>query len=425
MAGTVSIYFDAKDYELLTMVNRFLERDASVPQEDDQHFFHAALHPHGIKELAMSQEIRVAYAVINLLDTLDSGQVQDRIEALRALHTEVLAAPASSFRNNTGRVLIQIMKSLVRAHGDPAAQLRLAHDFRSAATGKRRIVRQMLRRYFLLEMPEAWNQIAFDNHVHDANTKGRKSPTQLIMDAWIKGLRKLDVVYYNFVEPQAVTELLQAADIMGIRVRIGVEFQARFRCRFVQFTWQPRGFTDWRAMLAFFQEKPTQHLMRMGRAASLYHHEYIMRLLGQYNSRLRFEIGRMYNVELTEIPEEEILSFVGIGQTSRTHLSELIFRRVRSAFAARMEELRARYAGGGEAEWREIEEQVARVNELSQERINAEWLCKAKNPMVPLATDREEQDKLQEIMRLSPVTLIDWLTSIRSLCHITLNLCSL
>ena len=33
---------------------------------------------------------------------------------------------------------------------------------------------------------EDWNQIAFDDHVHDVNTKGRKSSTHLIMDAWIK-----------------------------------------------------------------------------------------------------------------------------------------------------------------------------------------------------------------------------------------------
>jgi len=30
---------------------------------------------------------------------------------------------------------------------------------------------------------EEWNQISFDDHVHDANTKGRKSSTHLIMDA--------------------------------------------------------------------------------------------------------------------------------------------------------------------------------------------------------------------------------------------------
>ena len=421
--GTISpIYFDSKDHELLAVVNRFRERDSRVLSEQDSNYFHTALHPHGIKELTMSQEIRVAYAVINLLDTLDTGQVQDRIDALRALYTEVLSASTSSFRFNTGRVLIQIMKSLIRAQGDTQTQLRLAHDFRRAATGNRRIVRHMLRRYWLLEMPEEWNQVAFDNHVHDANTKGRKSPTQLIMDAWIKGLRKLDVLYYNYVEPTAVSELLQAADIMGIKVRVGVEFQARFRDRFVQFTWQPRGFADWREMLAFFQEKPTQHLMRMGREASLYHHEYVMRLLEQYNLRLRHELGLEYGVQLSEIPEREILSFVGIGQTSRTHLAELIFRRILAAFDEQMPHLEADYAQADAEGRRRIEERLDKINALSTEGINAEWLDKRKTPSVPVATDPEEQDKLPEIMRLLPMTLIDWLTSIRSPCHITLNL---
>jgi len=425
MVRRSSIFFDAKDYELLTMVNRFKGCDSRIPQKEGHTFFHSALHPHGIKELTMSQEIRVAYAVINLLDTLDTGQAQDRINALRALHTEVLSAPSSSFRYNTGRVLIQIMKSLIRAHGRPEIQLQLAHDFRKAATGQRRVIRRMLKRYYLLEMPETWNQIAFDNHVHDANTKGRKSPTHLIMDAWIKGLRMLDVVYYNFVEPVAVSELLQAAEIMGIEVRIGVEFQARFRDRFVQFIWQPHGFTDWRAMLAFFQEKPTQHLMRMGREASLYHHTYVYKLLEQYNTRLRYEIGVEYGVRLTEIPEQEVLSFVGIGQTSRTHLAELIYRRLITAFEETMPERRARYVQASAEEKHEISALLRRVNALSPERLNAKWLDKVQNPIVSLPTDPEEQDKLPEIMRLLPMTLIDWLTSIRTPCHITLNLSTL
>ncbi len=142
MGGTGRLYFDAKDHELLAMVNKFLAHGAGGEQ-DDTMFLHPALHPHGIKELALSREIRIAYAVINLLDTFDTGHAQDRIQALRSLHEEVLASDGS-FRNNTGRVLIQIMKDLVRAHGNPDAQLRLAHDFRSAATGKQRGGRRML-----------------------------------------------------------------------------------------------------------------------------------------------------------------------------------------------------------------------------------------------------------------------------------------
>ncbi len=425
MSGNSSLYFDAKDHELLMVVNRFFDRDNRVPEEEKQSFFHSSLHPHGIKELAMSQEIRVAYSVLNLLDTLEAGQLQDRIMALRALHKEVLSSASVSFRYNTGRVLIQIMKSLIRARGNIEEQLRLAHDFRAAASGKRRIIRKLLDRYFLLEMPEQWNQIAFDNHVHDANTKGRKSPTQLIMDAWIKGLRKLDVVYYNFVELNVVSELLQAADIVGISVRIGIEFQALFRDRFVQFIWQPRGFRDWREMLDFFQEKPTQHLMRMGREASLYHHEYVMRLLDNYNKRLRFEMEREYQVSLSEIPQEEILSFVGIGQTSRTHLAELIYRRICASFAEKMENLRQLHAAGELGERKRIAALMEKLNALTPEVVTIQWLSNVKNPDLLLPRRQEDMHRLPEVMRLLPVTLIDWLCSIRVSSHITLNLCSL
>lgn len=64
----------------------------------------------------------------------------------------------------------------------------------------------MLARYHLPEMPEEWNQLAFDDHVYDANTLGRKSPTHLIMDAWIKGLRSLTVAYEYWVQPEAARE---------------------------------------------------------------------------------------------------------------------------------------------------------------------------------------------------------------------------
>jgi hypothetical protein len=194
------------------------------------------------------------------LESLDTGQVQDRLEALESLHHEVMAG-SSSFCHNTGRVLIQIMKELVRAYGNLEAQLILAHDFRAAATGNRFVVRRMLSQHHLLEMPEEWNQLAFDNHVHDAHTKGRKSPSHLIMDAWIKGLRKLNVIYYNFVEETAVTELLRAADIMNIKIRVGVEYLVSFHNRTIQLVWQPRGFSDWPEMLSFFKSNICQNLM--------------------------------------------------------------------------------------------------------------------------------------------------------------------
>ena len=416
-----AIFYDAEDHALLGVVNRFLERDRYADHGAIRKDFYAALHPHGIKELAESKEIRVAYAVVNLLDSLESGgAVEERLNALQNLHDEVLYTASGDFRYNTGRVLIQIMKTLIRAHGNYDEQLKAAHDFRRAASGRRRLVRAMLRRHHLVEMPEEWNQPAFDNHVHDANTKGRKSPTHLIMDAWVKGIRELNVVYYNFVEPAAVEELLRAAAIMGTKVRVGVEFQARFRGRHVQIIWEPRGFADHREMLSFLDEKPTRHLMRMGREASLHHHRYVLRLLTRYNENFRYDIGREYGVELGPIPEEEILSLVGIGQTSRVHLAELIARSVRRNFAVVFEDMRSRLPDASPEEQARMQERLDRINTLTPDDILDTWLLPENNPDIPLP-HMEQDGHVPEILRLLPTTLVDWLSSIRTPSHITLN----
>ena len=159
---TDRIFFDKQDRDILVLVNRILEAP-NVPSRDN--LFNPELHPHGIKELVTSPASRMAYAVINLLRNLEVGGSRDRLLALQTLYDEVLTSAHSALRRNTARALMQIMKDMVRAHGDETRQLMLAHDFRSTALGTPRVVRRMLARYHLPEMPEAWNQLAFDDHV--------------------------------------------------------------------------------------------------------------------------------------------------------------------------------------------------------------------------------------------------------------------
>ena len=198
--------FDRKDYELIRLVNEVLQ----APRVARKLYF-PYFHPNGIKEMVETRGLRSAFAVAQLLSSLEIGGVEDRLNALRSLRLEVIDAAQGPMPKNTARVLLQIMKELVRAFGDQRRQLELAHDFRMTASGKPRLIRRELKRHHLLEMPEEWNQIAFDDHVHDANTKGRKTPTHLIMDAWIKGIRRLRVIYYNFIEPRFAAELFDAA----------------------------------------------------------------------------------------------------------------------------------------------------------------------------------------------------------------------
>ena len=246
----------------------------------------------------------------------------------------------SSLRRNTARVLLQIMKELVRLPGEHARRLELAHDFRMAVSGRPLLIRRELQRYHLLEMPEEWNQIAFDDHVHDVNTKGRKSSTHLLMDAWIKGIRRLRIIHYNFMEPRFAAELFAAARILDIDVRIGIEFSARFRDKYVQLIWVPRGFGDAQGFLCFLTEPVVMKLMEAGHQASLYQQEYVISLLKKFNAVHRLDLNRRLDIELPLVDEAEFLAFVGIGQKSKLHLSKFVHDKLMKTLQARIATLR-------------------------------------------------------------------------------------
>lgn len=415
-----SFFFDQQDRELLLMVNKVIQKQRTSAMV--RNLFDANLHPHGIKELSVSHELRAAYAVINLLDMLEEGRAEDRLMALTALRDEVLNSAQTELRRNTARVLIQIMKELVRAHGDECLQLKLAHDFRKVATGNPRVVRQFLRHYHLLEMPEEWNQLAFDNHVHDANTKGRKNPTHLIMDAWIKGIRHLTVIYYNYIEPAAAQELLQAAAIMGVSVRIGVEFRSPFRGKYVDLIWVPRGFSDAHGFLSFLAEPPTQHLLAEGHKASEWQKKYVLQILQRWNTRHRRTVNKEFGLSLEALEQEEFISFVGTGQASIIHLAEFIHKRMLPALASRVAELRDEAPRATKEQRETLNALVDRMNALDAETILDTWLNYAANSDLPNPEYTSDDPNVPDILRMEPQALLDWVTSLHSGYRVTLSL---
>ena len=421
-------YFDRQDRELLTLVNKVVNQRGAASA--GHKIFDASLHPHGIKALAMSREMRVAHAVVRLLDSLEAGQSEDRLRALRTLYDEVLNSAQTRLRRNTARVLIQVMKEMVRAHGDEERQIRLAHDFRRAAQGTPRVVRSLLERYHLVEMPEDWSQLSFDHHVHDANTKGRKNPTHLIMDAWIKGIRHLTVIYYNYVEPDAAREIMRAAEIMDISVRIGIEFSAPFRGRFVHFIWVPRGFSDADHFLEFLAEPSMAHIMRLGREASEWQQRYVFLALENWNSKHRQEVSEKLGIEVPQVSIEEFRAFVGTGQPSLLHLAECVHRAFFSQARQRMLDLYGRWKelpSGSEANdaRRELELDIAALESMTPSAVHDNWLVPEKNPDLPSPTVPVLTPDTPELLRLAPMPLLDWLTSLHSGYRITLNLANL
>ncbi len=420
---TPKVFFDRRDYELLGIVNRVLRKETG--RLEAQRIFFPYCHPHGIKEMAESKGLRIAYAVIRLLDSLEVGQSADRLSALRSLKNEMLSNESNSFQKNTARVLLEIMKALVRSHGNETQRLELAHDFRMAASGKPRIVRAFLRQYHLLEMPENWTQAAFDDHVHDANTKGRKSPTHLIMDAWIKGIRRLRVIYYNHIRPNVAAELMEAAEIMGITIRIGIEFSTRFYDQSVQVIWVPRGFADTGDFLEFLRQEKVANLMAEGREASGFQQRSVLEILEELNRKPLDILKSTCGIDLPLLVPERFLEFVGTGQASLLHLAEFIHIIILPLMKNRVEELHRRYPDADVADRKRIVDQVQALDSLdagtildhlpSSIGIHSIFSAPASKTDIPAPT----------IMQLSPCELIDRLAGLHSGYRITLNLSDL
>ena len=395
--------FDQRDHELLKIVNNIQSDD--TPRDYFKRQFYPYFHPRGIQEMAESRGIRIAYAVIYLLNSLEVGAMNERLNALRLLRDSVLNASESPLQLNTARVLIQIMKELVRAKGNYVYQFELAHNFRMATSGKPRVIRKLLQQYHLLEMPENSNQISFDDHVHDANTKGRKTSSHLIMDAWVKGILRLRVIYNNYVEARFVTELLEAARIMGITVRIGIEFSGKFRDKYANFVWVPRDFIDAQAFLCFLADTRTSTMMKKGRAVSDFQKACILELLNEFNNNHRKKINHTYGIQLDPISQSEFLEFVGIGQASRFHLAILIEKKIYELLQTN-----------------QLEQNQDLLEQLSAENLLKQYMASEKNPDIIHPECSKSQTHCPELLTLSTQEIISQLIQLNSAYRITLSL---
>ncbi len=407
------LYFDQSDYDLLRMVNEVYTRRT---RPEHKKLLTPYLHPHGIKELAAPRAQRIAYSVIELLGSLEGGERRDRISALSSLRDEVLYTSYGPLPINAARVLVEIMKNLVRSYGDCARQLKLARDFAMVSLGKPRRVRAELKKYRLLEMPEEWNQVAFDDHVHDVNTTGRKSPTHLIMDAWIKGIRKLTVIYYNHVPVEAAEELLEAASIMNMDVRVGIELTVNFRNKPVRMIWVPRGFNDSAGFLEFLRTPRIKEFMDKGQAVSQCYKSYVLKILHSFNQKYLSEVNDKLGINLPELNEKEFLESVGQGQVSVHHLGKYIYDLISAQLY----------------ECRDLDDSYPQqaAEDLAQEQtpcldiydIIENYLKSSQHPDVPGVFSIPDPP---ELLTLTPAQLAARLKSLHANSNITLNLCDL
>ncbi len=410
------LYCDAKDEQLLDMVNHALAR--SEPDGDMEALLTPFMHPRGIKELSTSTGLRIASAIINLLGSLESQQAATRLRALRALRDETLALPCTSLRINTARVLVQIMKELVRARYDYVRQLKLAHDFRRTASGKPGIVLEQLHKYHLLEMPEDDSQIAFDDHVHDASTVGRKTPTHLMMDAWVKGIRIITVIHWGYVSRSMAKELLEAAEIMGIKARLGIRLNAHLGSKYATMIWVPSGFGNIADYLAFLEQPAVAEFLDAYREVNVFRRHCTLDLLTMFNQKDRPGLEQQFGIHVQPLSPEEFLSFVGEAQPSPLHLARFILINIRQPMQARTVQLRKEYMQADPTRKEQIAKLVDTMNNLTVDAILNTYLLPHNNPGLP--DPNLPCNNAPTVLKLSPAELLHRLRHLHSGFGITL-----
>jgi len=413
LSGPARLCFDQGDYELLGLVADVWSRRDSPGLRG---LLAPYLHPHGIKEMAAPRTMRLAYAIIRLIGSLEAGLADDRLRALACLRDEATAIAGTGLEKNTARVLVEIMKQLVRAGDDRRRQLELAHDFRAAVPGNPRVVRRLLAEHHLLEMPEEWNQVSFDDHVHDAATKGRKSPTHLILDAWIKGIRRLTVVHYHHVHPDTAAELLAAAAVMGMEVAIGIELLARHDGRPVKFLWTPEALSRPEESAAFLRDPDIEAFMRQGREVSLRFRRHALALLDAFNTRHRPAINTRFGLDLPPLSPEAFLEAVGHGQPSPLHLARFIHDRLEPLLSARGKDLPAQAAPGDTTR----RDYLATLEALDVEALLGDWLSPGANPELTPPEEAAPGETLPKRLRVSPRELCDTLSKLCGSHRLTL-----
>lgn len=188
-------------------------------------------HPLGVSRSFKRRRISIAEAYLMVVRDLESGQAKRRLRALRMMMDVSLHAKTLDLPLNTARVQIALIKEAIKNRTNRRRQLELLQDFSVSVHGQHQIIRRLLDELNIVELPETGERLknldaGWDDHVHDVSTSGRKNPTQLLTDAFIKGLSRLTIAYSSSSSLDMMMEAVDAGRIVGIQVSLALEFSA-------------------------------------------------------------------------------------------------------------------------------------------------------------------------------------------------------
>jgi len=220
-----ALSFGAEYQKMRRWLNERIDSPASIEEFPPSH-------PAGFVRELKKRRISIVESYLIIIRSLESQHHKERIHALRLLEEQTFHAKNITMPLNTARVQIGLMKEAIKSRDNKRRQLELLHDFTVSSYGQPSAIRGYLDDLGIIELPETGERIAdmgagWDPHVHDNSSYGRKTPSQLVIDAFIKGISEITVAFDDLHDLGNIEEVLEAGSILGVRVSIGMEFSVR------------------------------------------------------------------------------------------------------------------------------------------------------------------------------------------------------
>ncbi|MEE4359780.1 MAG: hypothetical protein V2I97_25135 [Desulfococcaceae bacterium] len=330
-------------------------------------------HPGGFTRAFRKRRMGMAESYIRIAQDLDRNNVQERLHALKILMQLSFHAKTVSMPLNTARVQTEIMKEAVKNLHDRRRQMEMIADFSLVSYGHEAVIRRFLRELKRVEVPENGRTLremdmGWDSHVHDNLSAGRKTPSQLILDAFIKGLSRVTLAYYDLPHRDIIYESMKAGRILGTDVSVAIEFSVGSRSQRRHFLFVPPT-KDYQSYLDFFNRNckklsPFVDGLEENRKRRK---KVISEILDNFNSTYRITLNQGYGEDsifaLKPLLFEDLERIVPHGQYSRNHLSELLYSRLKEKLRRRVMALKVQYTVASQ----QIREDA--VSEWEMERI--------------------------------------------------------
>ena len=256
---------------------------------------------------------------------------------------------------NTARIQINLIKEAIKNQNNRRKQLELLSDFTLASYGDERVIRGLCKKFYLIEVPDVGKPLkdlhmGWDYHVHDNLSEGRKTPSQVLLDAFVKGMSEIVLAYYTFRDESIIREAYEAGEILGVKVQIANgEFSVGPRWGRRHFMYIPPYFEHVEALVDFLKKhrKDLASFFAGLNENAERRRQTVSRMLETFNEEHLPKINEGYASgnpqHCPPIQWSDLKTIVLDGQASRIHLGELLFSKLKPVYFKRILFEKAQY----------------------------------------------------------------------------------